>query len=121
MYELIKTQWFSGRISEKERDELIQFAQEKADVHQSVNVLKKLVELEQRVNSMEKELAGLKIPEGSGDENASETYPEYVAGKWYYANDKISFEGKNYICIAPEGQVCTWNPVEYPAYWILVE
>lgn len=43
---------------------------------------------------------------------------EYVAGKWYYKGDRISYNGAVYVCIAPDGVVCTWNPDEYPAYWL---
>ena len=42
---------------------------------------------------------------------------EYIAGKWYYKGDRISYGGAVYVCIAPDGVVCTWNPDEYPAYW----
>lgn len=42
---------------------------------------------------------------------------EYVPGKWYYKGDRISYNGEVYVCIAPDGVVCTWNPDEYPAYW----
>ena len=41
----------------------------------------------------------------------------YTAGTWYYRGDKVSFEGSGYTCIAPEGVVCVWSPVEYPQYW----
>lgn len=42
---------------------------------------------------------------------------EYVAGEWYYRCDRITYNGVIYVCVAPDGAVCTWNPVEYPAYW----
>lgn len=50
-------------------------------------------------------------------EPGPDEYQEYVAGKWYYKDDKITYNKKHYKCIAPIGQVCTWNPYEYPAYW----
>ena len=127
----IDVQWISGKITEEERNELIQLAQEKANVLNSVDVIAKLAEMEKRMIAAEKEIIALKsqkeTPEepdatepdtGEPEEEIKpETYPEYVAGKWYYGGDKASFEGENYTCIAPEGQVCTWNPVEYPPYW----
>ena len=64
--------------------------------------------------------ASLKIlsrfPEEEKEPDAEE-YPEYEVGKWYYAGDKISFNGSNYVCIAPDGAVCVWSPADYPAYW----
>ena len=46
---------------------------------------------------------------------------KYVVGKWYYNGDKCSFEGVNYVCIAPEGATCVWSPKDYPAYWEVAE
>lgn len=51
----------------------------------------------------------------------SDVYPEYVVVKWYYNGDKITFDNEKYICTAPDGQVCVWSPVDYPAYWQKVE
>ena len=52
-------------------------------------------------------------------------YPEYKqptgAHDAYYNGDKVTFEGKKYICIAPEDTACVWSPSDYPAYWKLVE
>jgi hypothetical protein len=48
---------------------------------------------------------------------STESYDDYVPGKWYYGGDKASFNGKNYVCTAPEGTVCVWSPSEYPTYW----
>ena len=144
MYEIIKTvieskqfeltnilkkidvQWISGKITEEQRNELIQLAQGKANVQNSVDVIAKLAEMEKRMIAAEKEIMALKkqaeTPEEpdtgeTEEEIIPETYPEFVQGKWYYNGNKISFEGETYTCIAPEGQVCTWNPVEYPQYW----
>ena len=55
------------------------------------------------------------------NEELTESYLEFVAGKWYYTGDRIAFEGKNYECIAPEGVVCVWSPLEYPVYWVKIE
>lgn len=103
----IDTIWVQGDISDEQRTELIDLAREKANVQNSVDLAKKIEELDKRVNALE---------QGTPDE-PTEEYPEYVVGKWYYNGDKISYNGKNYVCIAPEGVVCVWNPDEYPAYW----
>lgn len=88
---------------------LLREGENNADTAQEVNVLAKLEELEKRVRALE-----------SGSTEPGETYPDYVAGKWYYNGDKITFEGGKYKCIAPDGAVCTWSPTEYPTYWELV-
>lgn len=106
MLEKIDTLWVQGSLSDDEKTELVELAQSKADVGNSVDIMMKLQELDARITALE-----------NGSYEPSEEYPEYVIGKWYYNGDKITCAGDKYICIAPEGQVCTWSPFEYLAYW----
>ena len=99
-----------GKLTDAEKDELYRKARGEAVA--TVDVMAKLMELEERVRKLEF---------AETPEQEVETYPEFIVGKWYYAGDKISYGGKNYICAAPDGVVCTWNPDEYPAYWSVVE
>lgn len=94
-----------GKLSDTEREAL--YSKARGEAVANVDVMAKLMELEERVRKLESEEA----PE-------QDEYPEYVVGKWYYKGDKISYGGKNYVCSAPDGVVCTWNPDEYPAYWV---
>lgn len=109
MLHKIDTLWAQGDFDDEQRTELIALAQGNADMTQEVNVLARLGELEQRVRALE-----------TGSTEPGEAYPDYVAGKWYYNGDKITFEGGKYKCIAPDGVVCVWSPKEYPVYWELV-
>ena len=109
----IDTLWVQSSLSDDERTELIALAREGAGVSQSVDVLEKLADLDKRVAALER--AGATDPEPDVE------CPEYVAGKWYYKDDKITHNGQKYVCIAPDGVVCVWSPSEYPAYWQLVE
>ena len=102
----IDTLWVQGGLTDEQRDELVGLAQRGADVENSVDIIGKLAELEARI-------AVLENPGGETEE----VYPDYVIGKWYYNGDKITYNGKHYVCIAPSGAVCTWNPDEYPVYW----
>ncbi len=137
MLKKIDTLWVRGSITEEQRTELILLAQNNAKVENSVDILRKLGELDKRVTALEKvktsEEDESASGEGSGEvaegeNNESESaedgggavYPEYEAGKWYYAGDTISFNGSNYVCVAPEGAVCVWSPADYPTYWGLV-
>lgn len=118
----IDTLWVQGSITEEERAELIALARQNAQVQQSIDILAKLEELDKRVKANEeaiKKLTDSEDTEGEteGDTEEVVTYPEYVAGTWYYNGDIVMFEGKAYKCIAPAGAVCTWSPAEYPAYW----
>lgn len=95
-----------GNLTDDEREELVALARGKADPFGGMDVAAKLLELDERITALEK---GGNVPSGDID--------EYVHGKWYYADDKVMFGGTAYKCVAPEGVVCTWSPVEYPAYW----
>lgn len=110
MLKKIDTKWLEGDVSEEERTELVALSQEKADTAQSIEILQKLEDHEKRLRTLEQ-----------SETELGEEYPEYIPGKWYYKDDKITYNGKKYVCIAPEGQVCTWNPDEYPAYWQVAE
>lgn len=107
MLKKIDTAWYQNDISDEQRTELMELAREKANPMVGIDLVAKVEELEKRVKALEE----------SGSDEPTEEYPEFVVGKWYYKGDKISYKGKNYVCIAPEGVVCTWNPDEYPAYW----
>lgn len=99
-----------GKLTDAEKEYLYDMARGHAVAN--VDVMAKLLDLEDRVRKLET---------AEAPEEPTEAYPEYVVGKWYYAGDKISFGGKNYVCSAPDGVVCTWNPDEYPAYWSAIE
>lgn len=114
----LDTLWVQGTITEEQRTELVLLAQNNAKVENSVDLLKMYIELDKRVAALEKANAPVEDDYVSGEEDVEVvTYPEFEVGKWYYAGDKISFNGSNYVCIAPDGAVCVWSPADYPAYW----
>ena len=98
--------WADDKITDAEYNELLSLARSGAKVENSVDFISKLEDLVKRVRLLE---------ENKSD--TTEDYPEYQSGKWYYNGDKCSFEGENYICIAPDGAVCVWSPFDYPSYW----
>lgn len=108
----IDTLWSEDKLSDAEREELITLAQSNASVENSVDMVEKLVELEQRIKALE---------EGKVDNsNTAETIEDYTVGKWYYRGNKVTFGGEVYECIAPEGVVCVWSPIEYSTFWRIV-
>lgn len=122
MLKKIKTLWAQSDITDEQYTSLILDAQNNARTENSIDVLKSLYDLNRRVKELE-EIIKSKIEsgeDGEGENDGEEvvTYPEYVPGDFYYNGSKITVDGKNYICTAPEGAVCVWSPSEYPAYWI---
>ena len=105
----IDTLWVQGDLTNEQRDELVGLAQGSADIENSVDIIAKLAELEARIAALENS--------GETEEYPAYIIGNYVIGKWYYNGDKITYNGKHYVCIAPSGAVCTWNPDEYPVYW----
>lgn len=110
MLKKIDTLWVQGSISDDVRTRLCEKARNNANTQNSIDIFAKLVDLERRIEALESRDAEI-------GEEETPSYEEYKAGKWYYAGNKISFEGKNYVCIAPDGATCVWNPTDYPAYW----
>ncbi len=106
--EKINKLWIMGSLTDEQRDELHDMARGNAAAANEVDVMAKLAEIESRLRALE---------HGGAAQQPGETYQTYVPGKWYYAGDRVTHGGAAYECIAPEGQVCTWSPEEYPAYW----
>lgn len=119
MLDKIYVLYGKDKLSKEQMEELENYAREKANTDNSIDILNKLKEMDLRMQNCETRLAKLENPEGEETEEPTDTekYPAYVPGKWYYNGDKITFNNKKYICIAPEGQVCVWSPEGYPPYW----
>lgn len=120
--------YIEDMLTEEEYDDLMQLARDNAnpdkDVEENTDIVKQLMfhvtMSEEKLKELESRIAKLEDPEAEPEEPVI-TYEEYDPHKWYYNDMTCSFEGKNYICIAPEGVVCTWSPAGYPSYWKLVE
>lgn len=117
----IDTIWLQGGITDDEKTELVSLARENAQPESSYAPLQEQIEkafaqiaaLSERVTALE---------QGGGEEpEPSDEWPEYVqptgAHDAYFNGDKVTWNGKHYICIAPDGAACVWNPDAYPAYW----
>lgn len=110
MLETIAYHQAHGDMTLEEMEELTGKARENAKSQYKeediTTIILQLHDLDKRVKALEE-----------GDEPTPKEYPEYVVGKWYYNGNGVTFEGKKYDCIAPEGVVCVWSPAEYPTYW----
>ena len=117
--EKIYVMYSKDKLTKEQMEELETLAREKANTGNSIDVINKLKEINAKMQDHETRITKLENAETEEPEEPTEevTYPAYVPGKWYYNGDNCSENGKNYNCIAPEGQVCVWSPSEYPAYW----
>lgn len=115
----IDTLWLKGRVTDTERDELIAMARTKADPSHSY------APLQAQIDALAKRVAALESrtepAEPADPEVPVEEYPEYVqptgAHDAYHNGDKVTYKGKRYLCIAPEGVAVVWAPEVYPPYW----
>lgn len=128
----IDTKWLENALTDDERVELMRLAREKAiaensyanadkrfeDIYRQLEALRYSNEmLTNRVVALE---GGLVEPDVPMDE-----YPEYVqptgAHDAYFTGAKVTYNGKKYTCIAPNGVAVVWNPDVMPAYWQIIE
>lgn len=131
MLKKIDTRWLEGELTDEQREFLAVLAREKANPEDSYaplrnqveGIYKNMEEMAREIVWLRNEMAALKGEEVTPPEE--EEYPLYKcpsgAHDAYHAGDKVTFEGKRYICIAPEGVAVVWGPAEYPAYWQLQE
>ena len=136
----IDTIWIQGDLTDEEKTNLVNMAREHALPENSfaplqkqidvladqVTTLKSEIELHaKRIEALNTAISNLGGEPSEPEEPVQEEYPPYVqptgAHDAYYRGDKITFNGKKYECIAPEGVAVVWDPVTYPAYWQLVE
>lgn len=116
----INKMYIESAITEAQKTELDELARTNAIAENSYatakeqieNIYKELDELKSRVSVLENNESTEEPSE------PVEEYPEYVkpsgAHDAYNTGDKITFEGKKYIC---KMDGCVWSPEEYPQGW----
>jgi hypothetical protein len=112
----IDTLWLQGSLTDAERMERMELARSKAEPSHS------FAPLQAQIDALAERVAALEGKVEPADPDApAEEYPAYVqptgAHDAYHAGDKVTFNGKRYICIAPEGVAVVWAPDVYPDYW----
>ena len=118
----INKMWIESAITEEQKTELDSLARENAVAENSYaplqeqinNVNTRMDELEARIVALEKAENEPTEPE----EPIEDEYPEYKqpagAHDAYHVGDKITYNGKKYICKLDN---CVWAPDVYPAGW----
>ena len=113
----INKMWIESAITEEEKTELDNLARENAKAENSY------APLQEQIEDIYSELANIKsrLDNLEGQEEPTEPvdeYTEYVAPSGahdaYNAGDKITYNGKKYIC---KMNSCVWSPDVYPQGW----
>ena len=125
MIEKIRILFADDEITKEEKDELEKLARENANAENSYAPLQEQIDNTNiRIDSLEERISKLENTKGTGEEGTEEPvepveeYPEYKqptgAHDAYKIGDKITYNGKKYIC---KMDGCVWTPDAYPAGW----
>ena len=120
----INKMWIESAITEEEKTELDSLARQNALTENSYAPLQKQIEnIYAELDNIKAEINLLKNQEEVEEPTEPiEEYPEYKqpqgAHDSYNTGDKITYNGKKYIC---KMDSCVWSPDVYPAGWELVE
>ena len=129
----IEESYIKSDLSEEEKTSLESLAREKAkpensyaslqeqidDLYSELNTLKLTVEANaQGMSALKEAVEELGSTVTEPEIPVAEEYPEYVqptgAHNAYKIGDKITFNGKKYVCKLDN---CVWSPSEYPSAW----
>lgn len=125
MLEKINIVWLKDMITKEQMEELEALARENAVAENSYAPLQKQIDnanaridkLEARTEDLENKETG-EVTEPEEPIGPIEEYPEFVqptgAHDCYNTGDKITYNGKKYIC---KMNGCVWAPDVYPAGW----
>ena len=124
MLSKIDTMWVQGSITDEQRTELTALARDKATPEATYAPLQEQVDaLAVRIDALTQRVAALEDggTAGGTPTTPADEWPEFVqptgAHDAYYTGDKITYNGKHYVCIMPENVACTYPPDVYPAGW----
>ena len=114
--------YVDGRLTEEEREALVDEARAKADPTAAYAPIEQRLEaLEAWRTEVDAKLAAIEGG-GTGPEEPAEEYPAWkkptCAENAYYTGMKMTYtDGKRYECIAPEDYGVTWGPDVLPGMW----
>lgn len=127
MLDKIDRLWVESKLGFEERNELIELARSDPNPDNSLPEIPKQIEelwdtmkkFENQLKTLSRQVADIAngeepLPEPEPDPE----YPEYVsptgAHNAYNTGDKMTFQGKKYICKIDN---CVWDPLTYPDAW----
>lgn len=121
----IDTMWITGKLTDEERNTLIEQARNHATPESEyAPLMEQINDAFEEIEALKARVAVLETAggeSGGGGEEPEEPtneYPEYVqptgAHDAYKIGDKITWNGKHYECVM---NGCVWNPDDYPQGW----
>lgn len=118
MLQRIDEYHIDGKLTDEEREELIAAARGEATPGMDVNAEIQLLwaELKKQTARVDK-LEGIAAGDDATGGTVSEYHQPTGAHDAYYGGDKVTYNGKVYMCKAPDGVACVWSPDEMPGYW----
>lgn len=121
MLEKINIVWLKDMITKEQMEELEALARQNAVAENSYAPLQEQINnANSRMDNLEARIVALEKGEGeeTEPEEPVDEYPEYKqptgAHDAYHIGDKITYNGKKYIC---KMNGCVWAPDVYPAGW----
>ena len=117
-----------GQLTDEQRESLIDQAKQVAQP--SMDMAQEIQKLWSEIRKLNNGMNTLALLKGnqSGDTDATDgetgaAAPEYKqptgAHDAYYNGDVVMWKGAEYVCAAPDGVACVWNPDVMPGYWML--
>lgn len=118
----INKMWVESAITEEQKTELDNLARSNANAENSYAPLQEQIEdIYKELDKIKADINSLKNqeePEEPTEPEPEDEYPEYVqptgAHDAYNTGDKITYNGKKYIC---KMNGCVWSPDTYPTAW----
>ena len=111
----IDVMYAAGRLTDDERTALYALARENAKAE--YDYATEIEAIWAAIRALQASVGG----SSGGSSGEADDWPAYQqptgAHDAYYTGDKITYNGKHYVCIMPENVACTYPPDVYPAGW----
>lgn len=108
-----------GKLTDEEREQLTAAA--RGEAAPQLNAAGEVQQLWAAVRALEQRVAALEGGTQGGTQGSTGDIPAFVqptgAHDAYYNGDRVSYNGTNYKCVAPDGVACVWAPDVMPDYW----
>ena len=115
----IDVMYAAGRLTDDEREELYALARENAKAQ--YDYATEIEAIWAAIRALQASVEESSGESSDGSSGEADEWPEFKqptgAHDAYYTGDKITYNGKHYICVIPENVACTYPPDVYPAGW----